>query len=63
MAESECADYLAWAAAPQPLQSGECFHFWGDCCENGLSPHAGQECPWSGRPGNAAVVRGSWERY
>lgn len=58
---NSCKDYLAWCEAPTPLQSGECFHFWGGFCEHGQSPHAGQVCPWEGRPANALDLTGRFD--
>jgi hypothetical protein len=47
-----CAEYRACRdVKPHGLNTAECFHFWDGWCENGMSPLAGQECPYEGWPG------------
>jgi hypothetical protein len=49
--KAECPEFLAWADVEGGLvKIRECSHWWNGICENSLSPHAGQPCPWEGRP-------------
>lgn len=49
---SDCDLYTSWldAVPDGVVKFKECHHYFWPYCENGMSPHSGQKCPWEGRP-------------